>query len=252
MDPTDRDAAAGSAPTPEDALDTFLTRAQRAVRTGDGPGTTIPRGAAGLLDLDALTLNMLALGDHLELLWSDPAEGLGPVLDNLQYTLGDGPALDAARQARTLAEPDLSAVDQARWPLFLPAADKIPVRAVIAVPLSLGAATIGVLTGYRTTPGPLTPVQLHGLHRLGRIMLHLLHNELTGTGADTDASGSVRLYRAEVHQATGFLANELGITMGQALLRLRAHAAAHDQPLTDLARGLLDRRLPPDALTGRR
>ncbi|GGU13866.1 GAF and ANTAR domain-containing protein [Streptomyces violascens] len=244
----ERDAASGAAPPPKDGLSELLARAHLAARNGHGPDTAVPPGAARLLGLDALTLNMLAADGHLELLWCDPAEGLGPELDNLQYTLGDGPALEAVKQGRTLSEPDLPAADPARWPLFLPAAARTPVRALIAAPLRLGAATIGVLTGYRTAPGPLTPAQRRGLDRVGRTLVHLLYTELITSADDGGAVTGLRLYRAEVHQATGFLASELGIPMGQALLRLRAHAATYGHPLSDLARDLLARRLAPDTL----
>ncbi|QDQ16445.1 GAF and ANTAR domain-containing protein [Streptomyces spectabilis] len=208
----------------------------------------MPPGAARLLGLDALTLNMLAHDGHLEFLWCDPATGLGPELDNLQYALGDGPTLETARQGHPLTEPDLPTADPAHWPLFLPAAARTPAGSLIATPLRLGAATVGVLTGYRTTPGPLTPTQLRGLDRLGRVLLHLLYSELATPADGTGPATGLRLHRAEVHQATGFLANAPGIPMGQALLRLRAHAAAHDHSLPDLAQALLTRHLPSEAL----
>ncbi|MEV0441991.1 hypothetical protein AB0I84_05230 [Streptomyces spectabilis] len=215
----DRDAAHGDAPPPTDGLSAFLARAHLAARNNrHGPGTAVPSGAARLLDLDALTLNMLAHDGHLELLWCDPATGLGPELDNLQYTLGDSPTPEAARQDHPLTEPDLSTADPARWPLFLPAAASTPVRFLIATPLRLGAATVGVLTGYRTAPGPLAPAQLRGLDRLGRALLYLLYTELATPADSTGPATGLRLHRAEIHQATGFLANALGIPMGQALL----------------------------------
>ncbi|MGW2342734.1 GAF and ANTAR domain-containing protein [Streptomyces sp. NPDC001661] len=244
MGAEDRDTALPA----EDGLSTFLDHAESAARAGHDPGTALPAGTARLFGLDALTLNMLAHGGHLELLWCDPAEGLGPELDDLQYTLGDGPTLEAARHGHTVAVPDLSAADPARWPLFLPTSAHTPARAVIAAPLRLGADTIGALTGYRTSLGLLTPAQLGALHRLGRILLHLLHTELITPADDADTVTTVRLYRAEIHQATGFLACELGIPTGQALLRLRAHAATHDEALIEIARRLLARRLPPDSL----
>ncbi|QCX74646.1 ANTAR domain protein (plasmid) [Streptomyces sp. YIM 121038] len=242
----DRDGATGDAPLPHDGLTAFLARAHLAARNGHGAECAVPPGAARQFGLDALTLNMLAHDGHLELLWCDPDTGLGPDLDTLQYTLGDGPTLEAAQHDHPVIEPDLPATDPARWPLFLPAAARTPLRAVTATPLRLGAATIGVLTGYRTTPDPLTTAQLHGLDHLGRTLLLLLYTELT-TPASTRGPGTgLRLYRAEIHQATGFLANRLGIPPGQALYLLRAHAATHDQPLPHLARAVLTRRLPPD------
>ncbi len=228
-------------PLPDDGPAAFLARVEWAARDGQGPGDLLAPGAARLLGLDALTLSICAHDGHLELLWGDPESGLGTDLETLQYTLGDGPTLEAARHGRLLHEPDVLVTDPHRWPLFLPAASRTPLRAVVAQPLRLGAALIGVLAGYRTTPGPLTTAQLRGLHRLGRrLLLLLLHSDQAGADEPT----GLRLYRAEVHQATGFLAAELGISLEEALLRLRAHAAAEDQSLSDLAQAVLTRRLP--------
>ncbi|WP_198550389.1 ANTAR domain-containing protein, partial [Streptomyces silvensis] len=102
-----------------------------------------------------------------------------------------------------------------------------------------------MLTGYRTTPGPLTPAQLRDLHHLGRSYLLLLLLLLHSDHADADETTGLRLYRAEVHQATGFLADALGIPLEEAFLRLRARATAREHPLSDLAHALLTRRLPP-------
>ncbi|WP_307543334.1 hypothetical protein [Streptomyces sp. V3I8] len=173
-----------------------------------------------------------------------PGQGLGPAPDTLQYTLGDGPTLEAAQHGRILPEPDLPAAGPARRPLFLPAAVRTELRAVIATPLGLGAAVIGVPTGYRTCSGPPGTARLRSLERPARTLLPLLCTEPTTPADGTGPDPGLRLYRAEVHRATGFPADELGTSPGRALLCLRAHAAAHDRPLAELARGFLTRRHP--------
>jgi hypothetical protein len=51
------------------------------------------------------------------------------------------------------------------------------------------------------------------------------------------------LGRAEVHQATGMVIAQLGVTAETALARLRAHAFVHDLSITDVARAVIDRTL---------
>jgi AmiR/NasT family two-component response regulator len=46
-----------------------------------------------------------------------------------------------------------------------------------------------------------------------------------------------------VHQATGMLLVQLGISAEAAFARLRAYAYAHDQRLADVAREVVGRRL---------
>ncbi|GAA2305583.1 GAF and ANTAR domain-containing protein [Streptomyces kunmingensis] len=242
------DSDSGDVPPPRDALTELLARARRAIRSGYGPGRALPSPTARLFGVDALTLNALTHERQLELLWADPPDGLGPELDTLQYTLGDGPTLQSAYEGRTVTEPDLAAADTARWPLFLPAAAGTPVRAVVALPLLLGGAGVGVLTGYRTTPGSPTTRQLDVLRDLAATLLLFLTADVAVQANGTTPGTGLRLYRAEVHQATGYLAAELDIPLGQALVRLRAHATAYDRALADLAHAFLTRSLAADAL----
>lgn len=60
-------------------------------------------------------------------------------MEELQFTLGEGPSVDAFdRQTPTLAS-DVSSVNSGRrWPLFTPAAERMGVRAVFAFPLRAG------------------------------------------------------------------------------------------------------------------
>jgi AmiR/NasT family two-component response regulator len=46
-----------------------------------------------------------------------------------------------------------------------------------------------------------------------------------------------------VHQATGMVAEQLRITVTEALIRLRAYAFAQDRPLTDIANDVVTARL---------
>jgi hypothetical protein len=49
--------------------------------------------------------------------------------------------------------------------------------------------------------------------------------------------------QAEVHQATGFVAVDLGVPLNEALLRIRGYAFANRQTLTDVSRRIIERRL---------
>ncbi len=53
-----------------------------------------------------------------------------------------------------------------------------------------------------------------------------------------------------VHQATGMVAAQLEVSVGQALVRLRAYAFGNDRPLTDVARDVVARKLRFDAASG--
>ncbi|MEW2567759.1 ANTAR domain-containing protein [Streptomyces sp. NPDC047070] len=239
MPSSDEHRGTGGRRPPGDALAPFLARVADAAGTGSGL-RAVPVGMVPLFGLDALTLSATARTDLPELVWSDPPEGLGPELEELQYALDDGPTLEAARHGFPLGERDLAATGPARWPVFLPAAAHTPVRAVFAFPLRLGVVTIGVLTGYRVTTGGLTHTQHHDLVRLSRVLGPLLLDPEGAVRADeTGPRPDLVIHRAEIHQSTGYLSARLGVPPNEALLRLRAYATAYAMPLTDLARDLL-------------
>ncbi|WP_055699598.1 GAF and ANTAR domain-containing protein [Streptomyces silaceus] len=220
-----------------DDLNGLLDRLHQAARTGSDLSAAPAADTARLLRLDALTLTLRAKGGALELLWADPDNPLGQALDDLQYTLGEGPTLDAARTGRTVVEADLDAAPADRWPLFAPAARALSARTVIAVPLLLGVATAGVLTGSRITPGPFSADQRQDLARFARVALDLLLN--TPLESLTTGTDGPDLHRAPVHQAAGIVTARLGISIDEALLRLRAHAWRHDLPLLHVARSII-------------
>ncbi|MFC8131289.1 GAF and ANTAR domain-containing protein [Streptomyces sp. NPDC057302] len=222
-------------------LNDHLDGLRQAARTGSDLSAASAADTARLLRLDALTLSLRSAHGALELLWADPADPLGTALEDLQYTLGEGPTLDAARTGRTIVEIDLNAVPADQWPLFAPGAHELSARAVIAVPLLLGVVTAGVLTGYRTAPGSFPALQRQDLSRFARVAMDLLlHTPLQSLATGSHGRD---LHRAAVHQAAGMLTVHLGTGIDAALLRLRAHAWEQGLPLLDVAHAVIDGRL---------
>src|SRR5580693_10699036 len=77
-------------------------------------------------------------------------------IEDLQYTLGEGPCVDAYRQDRVVTEPDLAEPMMPRWQAFTPPALKAGVRAIFGFPLRVGTVRLGALNLYRDSPGPLS------------------------------------------------------------------------------------------------
>ena len=50
-------------------------------------------------------------------------------------------------------------------------------------------------------------------------------------------------HRAEVYQAQGMIMVQLGVSLTEALIRMRAHAYAEQRPLVDVARDVINRTL---------
>jgi hypothetical protein len=56
-------------------------------------------------------------------------------------------------------------------------------------------------------------------------------------------------FRAEVAQAQGMIMVQLGVSLTEALVRLRAYAYAENRPVSDVARDVVNRRLRFDGDT---
>jgi hypothetical protein len=125
------------------------------------------------------------------------------------------------------------------------------VRAVFALPLRIGAISVGALLAHRAMAGPLVDGALADAFALAdAVTLLLLHRESTGTGRPGSADDGPRpgwarpaTYRAEVHQATGMISVQLGVSLAEALARLRAYAYADGRLIAEVATDVVARRL---------
>jgi hypothetical protein len=165
-------------------------------------------------------------------------------VDDLQFTLGEGPSIAADRSAGPVLEPDL-AFALAQWPAFAPAALGEGVRAAFAFPLRIGAIHVGVLSLYRDTAGDILATDLRDAIALSHIATHLVldleANLVPGTLPERLAE--VVDHRAQVHQATGMIAAQLGTDVATALGRLRAFAWSRDRSIGDVAAAVVARTL---------
>jgi len=59
-------------------------------------------------------------------------------------------------------------------------------------------------------------------------------------GSLADGLDGLAIHRVAVHQATGFIVAQLGVSPEQALLRLRAHAFVEARPVNEVARQVVD------------
>jgi hypothetical protein len=167
-------------------------------------------------------------------------------IEALQFTLGEGPCMDAVNNGAPVLISDLNEPDIAveRWPAFMEGAGTAGVRSVFAFPLRIGAITVGALDLYRDQPGALTADQLPGaLMAADAAALALLYLNTGGNDPFTDNLSARSTYGLQVHQATGMVQVQLGITTEEAFMMLRARAFADGRPLADLAADVVGRRV---------
>ena len=173
------------------------------------------------------------------------ANDVSALIEELQYTLGEGPCVDAHRLGRPVLEPDLADPAQPRWLAFTGPAVDAGVRAIFGFPIAVGSARLGALNLYMDTAGPLTDDQ----HADALVMAEIAARAVLAM--QTEGSGGALAPELEegsdfhyvVHQAAGMVSAQLEVSIGQALVRLRAHAFATGCALDAVASDVVARRL---------
>jgi hypothetical protein len=203
-------------------------RAGRTLGLGDNPAAAAAAVALGVYGITA------AIGTGqagAAVAWG--AGGVSAEVEGMQFTLGQGRGIDTIAAVAPILVPGLA--HDAWWPIFTPAAVALGVGAIFAFPLRIGAIGGGALLAHRTTPGPLG--------RGGLTDALALAEAVTGVLLKLQNPAEPETYRAQVHQATGMTSVHLGVSLGEALALLRAHAFAADRFLADVADDVVARRL---------
>lgn len=166
-------------------------------------------------------------------------------LEDLQYTIGQGPCRDAFRTERSVHAPRLDGNAISRWPSFVELAQRSGIGAVFAYPLITTGAKVGVLTLYQQYEGVLSVAQHEDSIVVCEVLTEAvlsLHDEAPAGTLAPGLDEAVQ-YRAEIYQASGMIAIQLSIPVADALLRIRAHAFAHGETVAETAALIVSRRL---------
>lgn len=194
------------------------------------------------LDVDGAAISLLTASASRETLWASDATA--ELLEDLQFSLGEGACIEAALTGRPVLVPDLQHSTQTiRWPIFAAAVmEQSDVGALFALPLQWGTINLGVLDMYRTAPGSLNSAQLRDAISAANMAALMFLGVRTDPGDGQWLDHSLH-GRAEVHQATGMVLVQLGVSATDALARMRAYAFVEQRLLSDVAHDVVSRRL---------
>ena len=216
-------------------------------RVGSDPATYPQRVCAAAADLLGVSGAGLTLMTRsvLAAVWASDAASR--TVEDLQFALGEGPALDAFKWGAPALEPSLAA--SSRWPFFGPQALALGVEAVFSLPLQVGVICLGTVNLFRDRPGfPSRDELADALVLADVVTADLIDLQAQGVlrWAPSDHLGQ----RARVHQATGMVSVQIGADMTSALARLRAYAFVNEMSIFEVADMVLDRtlRLSPHTL----
>jgi hypothetical protein len=217
-----------------------------------GEPTLLCQVCVDVLPVQHAAIAIHVAGSGLEVLCA--SDDVAERLEWMQITLGEGPGVAAVASGGPVLAADLTA-SNGRWPNFAAEAAAAGIGALYALPLEIGAIRVGVLNLYRDAPAALDTEDFADVVAIAELITSVLLT-VGGTGRITEALDpwwdqppSTR----EVHQATGMIVAQLGVTAQEAYVRMQGYAYSRGRTLRDVAHAVVERRLrfeqDPDANT---
>lgn len=226
-----------------DRVAEILAEIQRSAAEGSGLADRLVRVGRDAMGVTGVGLSLMTTAGPSAVLAS--TDGSARVIEELQFSLGEGPCVDSVRTGRPVLHDDLAGTALELWPGFTAGALDAGVAAVFAFPLQVGAITLGALDLCRDTVGPLEDVDVREAMALASaataLLLHL--QMISGPGhVHVDLADSL-VDRSVVHQASGMVSAQIESDLADALTVLRARAFASGRPLVEVARDVVARTL---------
>lgn len=210
---------------------------------GWGWGSDLCAPFVALLPVTGASISVFGVsGPQLVLCSSDE---VATRLEELQFDLGEGPCWVVARTGVSVICADVVGDPHPDWPVFAAEIAGLPVGAVFALPVRMGAVTVGVVELYRSSPGILADSALSRARSLARTVAAPAVRAAirSATAESTTESRAAPAIRREVHQAIGMILIQLEATATEAFARLRAHAFSHGRTVDEVAADVVARRL---------
>lgn len=172
-------------------------------------------------------------------------DAVSHLIEELQFTLGEGPCVDAYHGDQVVSEPNLADPETRRWPAFTPPALEAGVRAVFGFPMRVGTVRLGALNLYRVRASSLTDDEHADALVIAEVAARWVLESQAGAPPDV-ISTELEIgadFRFAVHNAAGIISVQLAISVTEALIRLRAYAFANDRLISDVAQDVISRKL---------
>ncbi|HTL83998.1 MAG TPA: GAF and ANTAR domain-containing protein, partial [Acidimicrobiia bacterium] len=190
------------------------------------PSVSLCVASAEVVGVRGAGVALMAAGHALGMICvSDDVTG---ALEEVQYSLGEGPCVDAYHAHAPVLASDLADADGDEWPAFREGALRVGVRAAFGFPLMVRGICIGALNLYHDRPVNLTSDQVADAVAVCHVAAHtvLRWQSLATPGSVAWQLEGVPAHRAVVHQATGMISVQAGASVDDALAMLRAYAFA--------------------------
>jgi hypothetical protein len=207
------------------------------------PASSLCLACVDVLDVSGAGLVLMSGGRSADFI--GVSDRVSDAVEQMEYTLGEGPCVAAFRTKLPVFDADLADEGTGRWPEFRRGALAAGVHAAFGFPLLVDRICIGALNLYRDQSGVLTDDQVADALVVAQFASRSVLTWQTDAPPGTVAWQLERApnNRVEVHQATGRISVQVGISLDDALVLLRAYAFSHDRPIgavaADVAAGRL-------------
>lgn len=182
------------------------------------------------------------LGGILEKETVSSSDAVAARVDELQFDLGEGPCWDVVFGGEPVFEPEIQTRPRHHWPAFIEAIRQEPIGALFAFPLSIGTLRIGALDLYRADEGDLSDEHTRQVAAMAALISRYVMRRALRIAGEPDP-GESRHARRTVHQATGFVIAQLGLTPEDAYLLIQGQSLVQGRSMSDIAGDIVERRL---------
>jgi hypothetical protein len=218
-----------------------MAEALTLVSVSADPDETLCTCCRDLLGVDEVSIS---LASSLDLASVCTTNVLIADFEELEFTLGEGPAADALASGEPSSPERLPDEMAKQWPTSNAATSDTGLSRVFAFPLKVGAARLGVLTLFSSSSGRLSAEQHGDALIAADVLVHVIlaAQGSMSVGTEPVAFRDAGSFRAEIHQASGMLSEQIGCTVADALVQLRGRAYALGMPIAELATDVIHHR----------
>ncbi|MBT1682458.1 GAF and ANTAR domain-containing protein [Curtobacterium flaccumfaciens] len=205
---------------------------------------TLVETCADVLGIDAA--GILLANDDQELEVVASTSEATRLVEVLQLDAEAGPCMTSFATGRVVTCPDIE-VAPAEWAMFRTGALALGFRSVHAVPLRLGSNVIGTLNLFGVGVGSLAESDLRVARALADVAtIGILHERSLREHEVVRAQLQRTIGSREViEQAKGVVSYLRGVSIEDAFAVIRGYALEHHEPLSEVARAIVQRRLVP-------
>ncbi|ORM35962.1 GAF and ANTAR domain-containing protein [Williamsia sp. 1135] len=161
-------------------------------------------------------------------------------IDDIQYSIGQGPCISAAATASTVRSGSLGG--EARWPAFGPRVGRLGVHSVLSLPLITGDEVIGAMNVYAHAKDAFDEraAELGELFAVPAAVSVQNARALATAVLLSQRLEKALTNRAVIDQAIGILISRSGYSSSQAFDALRTISQQENRKLNEIARSIVE------------